>query len=102
MLLGTWKTEAEQYEDRFIEIGKKIITFGTGEDIPNTYYIRGIDYNRLNDADEYTIMCVNAEDTEFRFIFYFENHENGLLMRLNNPRQVVWTKDTSSLLGNLY
>ena len=91
-LSGTWKTEAEQYEDRFIEISTNTLTFGTGNDMPNVYFIRGIDHKRMDKTDEYTFKCVNSENIDFRFIFYFENDENSLLMRLKNPRQVIWIK----------
>lgn len=95
-LTGTWITEAEQYEDRFIEISKDKLIFGTGDYIPTIYYIGRITQERVNNEDEYTFKCVNAEDTEFSFIFYFENNETGTLMRLKNPRQVVWIKETES------
>ena len=93
ILFGVWKTDAAQYEDRFIEISPDKLIFGTGDDFPNTYYIRGVTHKQTDNKDEYIFKCMNAETTEFSFIFYIENGENGLLMRLNNPRQVVWMKE---------
>ncbi len=94
---GTWTTESEQYENRFIEIGGRLITFGTGEGDPNVYFIKKISCKKIDRSEEYIFTCSNTEDTEFKFIIYFERDESGLLMRLNNPRQVIWKKKTDEL-----
>ena len=93
-LFGVWKTDATQYEDRFIEIRPDKLIFGTGDDFPNVYFIKEVAHKQADNKDEYIFKCLNAETTEFRFIFYVENGEDGLLMRMNNPRQVVWMKES--------
>lgn len=97
-LFGVWKTDTAQYENRFIEISTDKLTFGTGDDSPNIYFIRRVYHSLSGNTDEFIFECFNVENTEFRFIFYIENDANGQLMRLNNPRQVVWTKDSESEL----
>lgn len=92
MLLGIWVTDDERYQDRYIEFSRETIIFGTGEGSPNIYFIRGVDQERDGSENAYTFECNDSENTEFLFVFHVEEDRNGLIMRLNHPREVVWKK----------
>ena len=92
VLIGRWATEAERYEDRYIEISNEMITFGTGTGVPNMYFINEIDQKQNIPIAEYTFQCTNTEGTEFSFIFCLQNTGDRMELRLNNPRQIVWVK----------
>ena len=94
MLLGMWITEAEPYQDRYIEFSREMIVFGTGAGAPNIYFIRKVHQKRNGQENEVTFVCTNTEDTEFVFVFRIEDGSDGLILRLNNPRAVVWSKIT--------
>jgi len=94
MLLGMWITEAERYQDRYIEFSREMIIFGTGAGAPNIYFIRNVDRKQNGPENEVTFVCTDTEDTEFVFLFHVEDGGDGPSLRLNNPREVVWNKTT--------
>lgn len=91
-LVGTWITEDERYDSRDIAISGETVIFGTGTGVPNIYFIKKSKVALKNLNREYTLFCENSEGTEFRFIFHVEKTGDDIIMRLNNPRQVVWIK----------
>jgi hypothetical protein len=94
ILLGRWETEAERYQDRYIEFSRELIIYGTGADAPNIYFVRKVNQKQNGSETEYTFVCTDTEHTEFDFIFHVEGGGDSLNLRLNNPREVVWNKIT--------
>ena len=93
-LLGKWTTEAERYQDRYIEFRGEMIIFGTGDDTPNIFFTREVKQKRNGAGNEYMFMCNNEVDTEFIFDFFIDGVGDALTMRLKNPREVTWEKET--------
>ena len=92
LLLGVWMTEDGRYQDRYIEFNSEMIIFGTGSNSPNIYLVDGIEQKRSGAEEEYAFRCRNAEGTGFRLVFHVEESPDGFMMRLNNPREVVWDR----------
>ena len=91
--LGKWTTKAERYQDRYIEITSDMVIFGTGNDAPNMFFIQKVNQKQNGPENECTFVCANQlEDTEFLFFFIFNDSDDGLTMRLKNPREVIWEK----------
>ena len=92
-LLVKWTTDVDRYQDRYIEITRDMVIFGTGDDAPNMFFVQKVDQKQNGAANEYTFTCTNQMgETEFLFFFIFEDTGDGLTMRLKNPREVVWEK----------
>ena len=92
ILLGKWTTGSERYQDRYIEFRPGLMIFGTGNGIPNIFFIRSVEQTQNGPGKEYTFMCTNKVDTEFIFVFLVEGDGDSLTLRLKNPHEVVWKK----------
>ena len=90
-LVGVWKTLNEQYSDRTFEITRTSIVFGTGGGRLDSYPIAAAEQAREGDALLYTIVYLNEVRQEYRFIFYFEP-SNGGVIRWKNKRDIEWAK----------
>ena len=87
-LIGVWKTSEPKYEDRFFEIDRTTITFGTGGENSDTHPITNIEVEK---GSLCTIYYKNAEGQEFKFSFYYNPTDHGVI-RFKNQEQIVWTK----------
>ena len=92
--LGKWTTEADRYKGRHIEFSRETIIFGTGEDTPNIFFIREVEQKLNRPGNEYVFRCIDKEHTEFIFDFFIEGDPEALTLRLKNPREVAWKKET--------
>lgn len=91
-LIGTWITDEEQYENRYITISNELVIFGTGGGAPNLFFIETARKKDKNGIREYDFYCLNTEETDFSFIFEVEDFNDQTVFRLKNPNQVVWKK----------
>lgn len=97
-LLGTWKTAAPLYADRFLEIGKEALTFGTGDGASNSYMIESVE--KVNEGQEgqatlysmYTISYTDREGQEYMLAFYHDPRKGGLIW-FKNQDHLIWTKE---------
>lgn len=92
-LIGTWKTSASKYADRFFTIEQKTITIGTGGETVEPYTIKKITIKK--DSVEigmlYTIYYKDEEGVKYQFAFY-HSPEKGGVIRLKNQKHIAWTK----------
>lgn len=90
-LVGVWKTLNEQYADRSFEITKTSIIFSTGDGQIDFHSIAATEQAREGEALLYTIVYLDEARQEYRFIFYFEP-SNGGVIRWKNKRDIEWAK----------
>jgi hypothetical protein len=94
-LIGVWKTAAPFYADRFFEIKKGEIVFGTGEGGFNTNTIIYIEAEKIRGEKTslYTIHYKDQEGEKYTFSFHYDPEMNGVI-RLKNQKQFVWTRES--------
>ncbi len=92
-LIGVWRTTAPAYADRFFEIKTDEVIFGTGEEKFDTYPITKIKIEKDNKEQGtlYIICYKNIEGQEYKFSFYYDPANQGMI-RFKNQQEMVWTK----------
>ncbi|MGH7273199.1 MAG: hypothetical protein ACREIQ_01905 [Nitrospiria bacterium] len=91
-LLGTWKTPAPAYSDRFLELTRGLIILGTGEGNVAVHPIKNIEKVHEDEDTLYTLTYVNREGKEYNFSFYYNPRNEGVI-RFKNQKQIEWTKE---------
>lgn len=91
-ILGVWKTAHPKYEDRYIEITKDALIFGTGGDTFRLHAIADVDNSREGKSIMYTITHINHEGQRYRFSFYYDPEDNGT-MRLKHQQRIIWKRE---------
>ncbi len=89
-LVGVWKTAAPKYADRFLELRKTTISFGTGGQDFYTRTIVAVEKRRQDDNRLYTVFYVNSEG-EYKFSFYYEPVSGGVI-RYKNQKSIAWSR----------
>ena len=92
-LLGVWKTSHPKYADRFFEIKKDFIIFGTGGESFELHALADIHESWEGKSILYTISHLNHEGQRYTFAFYY-NPDDGGTIRFKNQPNIVWTKET--------
>jgi hypothetical protein len=90
-LVGVWKTLNAHYADRSFEITNTSIIFSTGDGQIDFYPIAAAEQAREGEALLYTILYLNEARHEYRFTFYFEP-SNGGVIRWKNKPDIEWAK----------
>ncbi len=100
-LIGVWKTTAPTYADRFFEIKTDEVIFGTGDGNFDTYAITRIEIekDREQKGTLYTIGYKNPTGQEYKFSFYYELTNQGVI-RFKNQQEMIWTKEATPPLSN--
>jgi len=95
-LIGVWKTSTPEYEDRFFEIKKDEIIFGTGEGNSDTHRIDNIEMEKIPGVESplYTFHYKNLEGKEYKFSFFYDPKKPGAI-RFKNQDKIVWTREKS-------
>lgn len=90
-LVGVWKTSHPKYADRFIEIKKEFVIFGTGGESSTVHAIADVD--RIHDGKNiYTITHLNHAGQRYSFSFYYDPSNDGT-MRFRNQKDILWTRE---------
>jgi hypothetical protein len=94
-LIGVWKTSAPQYADRFFEIKKDEIIFGTGEGSLKSNAIINIETEKVRGEETslYTIQYKDQEGERYTFSFYYDPVKSGVI-RFKNQTQIAWTRES--------
>jgi len=92
-LIGVWKTSATEYADRFFEIKRDQVIFGTGEGKSDIYPITKIEIGKLPETEGtlFTILYKNIEGQKYKFSFYYDPTNQGTI-RFKNQKEMVWIK----------
>jgi len=89
-LLGTWTTEDPSYEDRFMQIFKDRIYFGTGQGDPSPNSIIAVSTEYQDDSAVCTIDYQEPDGDEYRLLLRYRFSEDEL--QLANRSRVTWTR----------
>ena len=89
-LLGIWKTSSPEYTDRFFEIDKNQITFGTGEKNAAMHPILNIEKVHKGAQTLYDIYYANQEGQEYKLSFYYFPARG--MIRFENQEGIEWTR----------
>ena len=94
-LAGVWITPAPKYDDRFFELSRVTIIFGTGGDRIAVYFVKKVDESVPDKRTLYTVYGRNREGLEDKLSFYYDTDDRTI--RLKNQESIVWTmKENSS------
>lgn len=89
-LVGTWKSDSNQYADRTLEIGQESITFGTGPGTETTGFVEDVQSLPEDGKVLYTISYI-ADGAPATISLYYAADQVQTL-RLRNQEQIVWKK----------
>jgi hypothetical protein len=90
-LVGVWQTSAQKYADRFFEITADTVIFAIGGGKTNSRPISEIETLREETRILYTITYLSAEAQKYRFSFYYDP-ANGGVIRFKNQQHIAWAK----------
>ena len=88
-LVGIWKTTAPNYAGRFFQITKDIVVFSIGDGQTDMHPITNVDLRREEGRSLYTISYLSPDGEEYKFPFYYEPADDGLI-RFKNQQRMVW------------
>ncbi len=91
-ILGVWKTSHPKYADRFIEIKKEFIVFGTGGDSSTVHAIADVEQTGDGKDILFTITHLNHAGQRYFFSFYYDPSNHGT-MRFRNQKHITWTRE---------
>ncbi|MBU1194330.1 MAG: hypothetical protein KKE62_02600 [Proteobacteria bacterium] len=93
-LIGMWVTDTEQYEDRYIEIDKTRIILGTGETVPNIFFVNRVESEPFGEKTEWIFHCEIKKGESYTISFLFPaDPDSGEGIQLKNSPQIVWYKE---------
>lgn len=91
-LVGVWKTPEPKYADRFFEIKKRVIIFGTGKGKTDIHPIMNVEKARQEKNTSFTISFMNRDGQYYRFSFTYYPAHDGVI-RFKNQQEIRWTKE---------
>lgn len=93
-LIGTWVTDTEQYEDRYIQIDDTKIIFGTGEPVPNIFFINSFESRPFGKTTEWIFQCELKKGEAFTInLLYYFGQDSVEKLQLKNSPQIVWHRE---------
>lgn len=94
-LWGYWTTNAEGYENRYLEVDDHYILIGVNEeDLPDLQRVSKVDCQAMGENLACTFYSSNGE-TNFQLTLDYSPDNSGEL-RIKNQRGVVWRRQPSS------
>lgn len=91
-LLGVWTTSEPKYADRFFELAKDAIIFGTGGDDFDVYPVESVERTRDEEGLVYNIRYLNREGQPYTFSIYYDASHHGVI-RLKHQKHFHWTRE---------
>lgn len=89
-LQGSWITEAEGYEGRYLDIDPESVVFGVRGVVTNRYTVLGVEPLQASGGKGYTLICAEPDGGEF-FLKVAVDKAPQKTLRLVNRQKVVWT-----------
>ena len=90
-LIGTWRTSDPKYADRFIEIDRASVSFGTGEATLMNAFVTKVKVFREAGHTIYTISYANKGETGQCSFYFSDEGENAIY--LENHPAIAWIKE---------
>jgi hypothetical protein len=91
-LVGIWITVAPKYSNRYFEISKQVVGFGTGDYEVDVYPIAYVEATPKDKRTLYVLSLGTAEGDPYRFAFYYEPTDGGKI-QLENQKRITWMKE---------
>ncbi|MFQ5930299.1 MAG: hypothetical protein ACE5MK_11420 [Acidobacteriota bacterium] len=93
-LIGVWKTAETRYADRFFELNRDVVIFGTGGHTSTVHAILSIETEEVREEAKtlYILYYLSSEGQKYQFSFYY--HPAQGVIRFRNQQQFEWTKRT--------
>ncbi|MFQ5988857.1 MAG: hypothetical protein ACE5K9_02965 [Candidatus Methylomirabilales bacterium] len=91
-LLGVWKTSEPKYANRFFELKKDAVIFGTGKDNADTYPVDSIEKTRDEEGLLYHIYYLNVQGQRYTFSIYYDATNHGVI-RFKNQKHFTWKRE---------
>jgi hypothetical protein len=88
-LIGTWKTSAQEYADRYLEIGEHTLELGVGDGKKVTYRIEEIEVKQAGNS-VVTLSYRDPEGEQGMLTFIYRSGEGGTLHLKNSPH--IWKR----------
>ena len=88
-LHGVWSTTDARYIDRSFEIKRDSLVFQTGDSSYTPHSIRKVDVVKDDSTTLFLVDYLNNDDV-YTFSFYFDSASGTI--RLQNQREMVWTR----------
>lgn len=89
-LVGVWKTSDPKYTDRFLELTKYEIIFGTGDGYADINSVVKVHKLQKGRTTQYTISYVSRDGLRYRVSLFYDPVSGDL--RLQNQTRISWTK----------
>lgn len=101
-LIGTWRSQAPGYTDRFLHFTQHGVMFGTGGDSGEAFPVSEVQEFTVTDVASaryknsvlFTIHYITNERQEYLLSFYYDPAPEGAIT-FKNQEQVRWTKERS-------
>ena len=93
-LVGVWTTSHPKYADRYLDLTKATIIFGTGKESIDTNFISNVEKTLQDKAILYTIYFHRVGGPEDKVSFYYDP-ANGGIIRFKNQKHIDWKKGNS-------
>jgi hypothetical protein len=90
-MIGQWTTSSPKYSDRYFELSKVSVVFGTGGDSIATNFVTQVEERVKNGTTETIIEYKNTKGESGRLCLFWEPSENGRI-RLKNQEEIVWRR----------
>jgi len=90
-LAGTWRSQDSSYADRFIQITEEQLILGTGEGLPNVFYIKDFRQQAAGSRIEWTFYCEISRGERFELTILYSPEPEAVLQLKNTP-DVHWYK----------
>lgn len=91
-LLGVWTTSEAKYADRFFELTKDTVAFGTGGDTFDVYVVESVERTRDEDGLLYHIHYLNHEGYPYTFSIYYDPSNHGVI-RFKHQKHSAWARE---------
>lgn len=91
-LVGTWRTEAPGYGDRYLTLTPGSVIFGTGEYSYDTYTIVDIEKTTEKSRTVYTVYYKEPGGVNYKLKFYYDADDGGL-MTFKNQEHLIWARE---------
>ena len=90
-LTGVWTTAAPKYADRFLEITRVSIIFGTGGDNIYVNFITDVEETVGSKGTDYTLHFQDLQELKGTAYIHYDPAKG--VIRLKNQRRIEWTKE---------
>jgi hypothetical protein len=90
-ILGVWTTEAPRYADRFFELQKDKVIFGTGAGESDSNLVVAVEEVRQDRKQLYNIEYLSSEGQTYTFSFYYQTSPQTIALK--NQSGIEWKKE---------